>query len=87
MPLLVAAFEHFVGAPGGDHLGVGPMFADQQIGGSSDVAIGDQKGECAGVAECRGAGLSINAPEILGTRSGHQFVLGLIRIPAWGATF
>src|SRR5947207_6041636 len=41
LPVAIAAFEHFIGSPGRHDLSFGTMFADQQIGGSPDVAIGD----------------------------------------------
>jgi hypothetical protein len=39
LPVVVAAFEHLIGSPGCHDLSVGTMFADQQVGGSPDVAI------------------------------------------------
>jgi hypothetical protein len=42
LPVVIAAFEHLIGSPGRHYLGVGTMFADQQIGGSPDIAIGDR---------------------------------------------
>jgi hypothetical protein len=41
LPLAVAAFEHFISAPGCHYLSVGSMFADQQVGGSPDISIGE----------------------------------------------
>jgi hypothetical protein len=38
---MVAAFQHIIGTPGCHDLGVGFMFAAQQVGGSPDVAISD----------------------------------------------
>jgi hypothetical protein len=39
LPVVVAAFKHLIGSPGRDYLGIGPVFADQQIGGSPKVTI------------------------------------------------
>jgi hypothetical protein len=44
LSVAVAAFKHLIGSPGCNDLGVGFMFADQQIGGTPDVAIGDHSG-------------------------------------------
>jgi hypothetical protein len=41
LTVAVAAFEHLIGPPGGDDLSLGSVFADQQIGGSPDVALRD----------------------------------------------
>jgi len=41
LPITIAAFEHLIGSPCRDYLGIGPVLADQQIGGSPDIAIGD----------------------------------------------
>jgi hypothetical protein len=41
LPVAIGAFEHLIGSPGCHYLRVGTMFADQQIGGTPDVAIGD----------------------------------------------
>jgi hypothetical protein len=41
LPFVVAALKHLICPPGGDDLGIGTVFADQQIGGSPDVAVGD----------------------------------------------
>ena len=38
------AFEHLISASGCHYLSVGTVFADQQIGGTPDVAIGDHSG-------------------------------------------
>jgi hypothetical protein len=42
LPLMIAAFQHLVSPPSGHDLGLGSVFADQQIDGSPDVEIGDQ---------------------------------------------
>jgi hypothetical protein len=44
LPVAIAAFEHFIGSPGCDGLGIGPVLADQQISGSPDIAIRDHSG-------------------------------------------
>jgi hypothetical protein len=44
LSVAVAAFKHLIGSPGCNDLGVGFMFADQQIGGTPDVAVGDHSG-------------------------------------------
>jgi hypothetical protein len=44
LSVVVAAFEHLIGSPGCHDLSLGTMFADQQIGGSPDVAIADHSG-------------------------------------------
>lgn len=41
LPVVLATLEHLIGTPSRDYFGVDPMFADQQIDGSPDVAIGD----------------------------------------------
>jgi hypothetical protein len=41
LPVMVAAFEHFVGSPRCHYFSVGFIFADQQIGSSPYIAIGD----------------------------------------------
>jgi hypothetical protein len=40
----VATFEHLISAPGCHYLSVGTVFADQQIGGTPDVAVRDHSG-------------------------------------------
>jgi hypothetical protein len=44
LSLAVAEFEHLVGTTGGDDLSLGRMLANQQIGGSPDVALRDHSG-------------------------------------------
>jgi hypothetical protein len=44
LSLAVAAFKHLIGPPGRDDLSLGTMFADQQVGGSPNVAIGNHSG-------------------------------------------
>ena len=40
----LAAFEHLIGSPGRHYFSLDLMFADQQVGGSPDVTIGDHSG-------------------------------------------
>jgi hypothetical protein len=44
LPVVVTTFAHFISPPGCHYLSVGSMFADQQIGGTPDVAVGDHSG-------------------------------------------
>jgi hypothetical protein len=44
LSLAFAAFEHLIGLPHRHYFSVGFMFADQQIGGSSYIAIWDHPG-------------------------------------------
>jgi hypothetical protein len=41
LSLAVAASKHLISPAGGDDLGLCYMFADQQIGGTPDVALRD----------------------------------------------
>jgi hypothetical protein len=41
---VIAAFEHLIGSPGCHDLSLAFIFADQQIGGSPDVSVGDHSG-------------------------------------------
>jgi hypothetical protein len=44
LSLAVAAFKHLIGPPGCQHFSVGTVFADQQIGATPDVAVGNHFG-------------------------------------------
>jgi hypothetical protein len=44
LPVVLPAFEHFIGSAGSHDLRVRIMFADEQIGGSLDVAFRDHSG-------------------------------------------
>ena len=35
----IIAFEHVIGSPGRDYLGIAPAFTGQQIGGSPNVTV------------------------------------------------
>ena len=44
LPVVVATFAHLISTLRRHNLSVGSMFADQQIGGTPDVAVGDHCG-------------------------------------------
>jgi hypothetical protein len=44
LAVAITAFEHLIGSSGRDYLGIGPVFADQHIGGSPNVTIRDHSG-------------------------------------------
>jgi hypothetical protein len=44
LSVVVATFQYLIGSSGGDDLGLGFMFPDQQVGGSPNVAIRNHSG-------------------------------------------